>query len=150
MILQYNIIPFTYLSFNVVKYCLLCCRTQLLQKEQLLHQHSSELASQKLYYNQIAKSLRRYEEQVQLNELLKHDLKQAKVIYDVQNVVVCFYNTAFYIPAGRGEYSSRWHGSRRVKAVVCCAGVFIFIFFTKCASHSLLIFSVFARNISRH
>lgn len=64
----------------------MCYRTQLLQKEQLLQQHSSQLSNQMLHHSQIADRMRHYEAQGQLNELLQQDLEQAKVMYDVTNV----------------------------------------------------------------
>lgn len=73
--------PFTYVPFHADrKSCLMCYRTQLSQKEQVLQQHASQLSNQMLHHSQIADRMRHYEEQGQLNELLQQDLEQARVI----------------------------------------------------------------------
>lgn len=69
---------------------LLCYRTQLLQKEQLLQQRSSQLSNQMLYHGQISDHMRHYEVHGQLNEILQQDLEQAKVMCDVPSVTVFY------------------------------------------------------------
>jgi hypothetical protein len=52
---------------------------QLLQKEQLSQQKSSELSDQMLQHSHTAEHISQYEGHGQLNELLQQELEQTKV-----------------------------------------------------------------------